>query len=273
MDLRKYRTLGRTGLKVSRLGVASGYGVPSTAVEKAYHEYGVNYFFLSSPRFKGGGMIEAVGNLAKTEREKMVIALHSYDRSGMLMRHYLDKGLRSLKIEYTDILILGWYNQMPPARVLDTALDLKAEGKVRFIGMSGHNRSTLGNMAKSVRLDSEKKDLSIDIFMTRYNAVHRGAEEDIFPYLTGESRPGIVTYTTTCWGKLLKKSKMPEGEEPLSAKDCYRFALSNTNVDLCLTGPKNEKEMDEALLTLDSSPLSEEEMERVKRIGDHIHMK
>ena len=70
MNFRSHTILGRTGLKVSRLGVASGYGVPSGSVEKAYHEYGVNYFFWSSPRRKG--FKEAVQHLAQTERDKMV---------------------------------------------------------------------------------------------------------------------------------------------------------------------------------------------------------
>jgi hypothetical protein len=36
--------LGRTGLRVGRLGVAAGYGVPADAVERAF-ERGANYFF------------------------------------------------------------------------------------------------------------------------------------------------------------------------------------------------------------------------------------
>lgn len=39
--------LGRTGLEVSRLGIASGYGVPAGAIEKAFHEHGLNYFYPS----------------------------------------------------------------------------------------------------------------------------------------------------------------------------------------------------------------------------------
>lgn len=254
--------MGRTRLKVSRLGIGSGYGVPSKAIEKAYHEYGVNYFFWSSPRRKG--MRKAVQNLVRTERNNMVIALQTYDHIGFSMRHFVEKGLNALNIEFADVLILGWFNHVPGGRVLETALRLKEEGKIRFLGMSGHVRTVFGQMARQV-------DNPVDIFMARYNAVHRGAETDIFPYLPEENRPGMITYTTTCWGKLLKDDKMPPAERPLSSTDCYRFSLSNPHVDLCLTGPKSEKEMDESLRTLDSSPLSSVEMERVRRIGDFIH--
>ena len=44
MDFTKRRTLGKTGIEVSRLGVAGGYGISGNGVEKAYKEYGINYF-------------------------------------------------------------------------------------------------------------------------------------------------------------------------------------------------------------------------------------
>ncbi len=45
IDFRERRTLGRTGLRVSRIGLAGGYGVPAAAVERAVEEYGINYFY------------------------------------------------------------------------------------------------------------------------------------------------------------------------------------------------------------------------------------
>ena len=54
VSFRDHVILGRTGLHVSRLGVASGYGVPDHAVERAFHEYAINYFYWSAPRFRGG---------------------------------------------------------------------------------------------------------------------------------------------------------------------------------------------------------------------------
>ena len=64
---------------------------------------------------------------------------------------------------------------------------------------------------------------------------------------------------------------MPPGEKPLTAAECYRFVLTNPSVDLCMTGPADEKQMDEALEALDAGPLNEEEMARVRRIGRHIY--
>ena len=83
----------------------------------------------------------------------------------------------------------------------------------------------------------------------------------------------MVTYTATRWGQLLKESKMPPGEKPLSAKDCYRFVLSNPAVDICMTGTRTLEMMRENLEILDSGALNAREMERIRRIGDHIYGK
>jgi len=259
---REPTTLGRTGLLVSRLGVASSYGVPAQAVEKAYHEFGVNYFYWGSLRRKGMG--EAIRHLASNQREKLVIALQSYDRTGLLMPRLAEKGLHTLGIDFADVLILGWMRRLPAGRMLDAALKLKDQGKVRFLAMSSHKRPLFAEAVS-------EPDLPIDIYMVRYNAAHRGAEQEVFPHLPSDNRPGITTYTATRWGQLLKARRMPPGERPMTASECYRFALTNPHVDLCITGPKNAREMDEALRTLESPPLSEEELERCRRIGDYVH--
>ena len=41
-DFKEHTPLGRTGLTVSRLGLAQGYGAPTAAIDKAIHEYGIN---------------------------------------------------------------------------------------------------------------------------------------------------------------------------------------------------------------------------------------
>ncbi len=45
INLREHTTLGRTGLQVSRIGLAGGYKVPAAAVEMAFNDYGINYFY------------------------------------------------------------------------------------------------------------------------------------------------------------------------------------------------------------------------------------
>jgi aryl-alcohol dehydrogenase-like predicted oxidoreductase len=262
MDFYAHTVLGRTGLHVSRLGIAAGYGAPSFAIEKAFREHGVNTFYWGARR--KDGMEDALRNLCRWERERIVVIFQTFDRSGFLMRRRHENGLSALGIEYSDILVLGWANREPAGRWLETALRLKEEGKVKFLGVSGHKRHILGGMAA-------RPELPFDVYMVRYNAAHTGAEQEIFPLLPGENPPGVMIYTATRWGQLLQARRMPPGEEPLTAADCYRFALSNPHVDLCMMGPRSAEELEGGLETLRLGPLSDEEMGRVRWIGGHVH--
>ncbi|MDJ0764576.1 MAG: aldo/keto reductase [Myxococcota bacterium] len=260
MDFSKKTYLGRTGLRVSRFGIAAAYGVPTRAVERAIEDYGINYLHWDR---KKPGMGSALKAVAHQKRDALVIAMQSYDHTGLMIRRGVEKGLKQLALDTIDILFLGWFNKMPGRRVLEVSRRLVDEGKVRFLGITGHNRQFHGQMART-------KDGPFDVLQVRYNAAHRGAEQDVFADLP-EHRPGITTYTATRWGKLLQANKMPQGETPLTAADCYRFVLTNPAVDVCLTGPRTEREMIEGLAALEKGPLSDEEMHRVCRIGDFVH--
>ena len=262
MDFKEKRILGRTGLSVSRLGLASGYGVPAKTVEKAFHEYGINYFYWSTPRKSAMG--DGLKNLIKDHREDIIIVLQSYDHIGITVKRSVHKGLKALGIEYADVILLGWQNWGPPKRLLNEAMELRENGLVRHIGMSGHSRRLFSEIA-------QRQNSPIDIFMLRYNAVHRGAENDVFPSLPKDKRQGITIYTATSWGKLLNPKKMPEGEAPVSAADCYRFVLTNPHADLCMMGSRTDEEFAQGVSALEKGPLSEEEMTRIKKIGDHIY--
>jgi aryl-alcohol dehydrogenase-like predicted oxidoreductase len=262
MDFNEKTTLGRSGLKVGRLGVASGYGAPTAAIEEAF-EKGCNYFYWGSLR--RSNMRDAIQNIsARGQREDLVVVLQIYNRIAGMFAASVESGLKKGKLDYADVLLLGWHNSIPSQRILDAALKLRDEGKVRYLAMSGHHRPAFPAVAK--------KDV-FDIFHIRYNAAHSGAEQDVFPKLPTADRPGVVIYTATCWGKLLKPGQMPAGEQTPRGSDCYRFVLSNPDVDVCMTGPKNREQMREALKALDLGPLSEEEMARIRKIGKHIRGK
>ena len=101
--------------------------------------------------------------------------------------------------------------------------------------------------------------------MIRYNAAHPGAEKDIFPHL-GTRQPSVVAYTATSWRALLRTPRSWT-ERPATAGDCYRFCLSSPHVDVVLTGPKTEAELDENLAALEKGPLSAEEDAWIRRLG------
>jgi aryl-alcohol dehydrogenase-like predicted oxidoreductase len=208
-------------------------------------------------------MAEAIRNIVGNgARDRLVILLQSYSRSASLMEFFYRKGLKTLGIDTADVLLLGWHNKTPSPRIIERALKMKERGMFRFLAVSSHNRKLFPVLARDERYD---------LLHVRYNAAHRGAEEEVFDQVDQDLRPGIVTYTATRWGDLLNPRKMPPGEAPPRAADCYRFALSHPSVDVCMTGPANRDQMREALAALELGPLSAEEMSRMRRIGDHIH--
>jgi aryl-alcohol dehydrogenase-like predicted oxidoreductase len=263
MDFKERVPFGRTGLMVSRIGLASGYGVPTAAIEKAFHEYGVNYFYLSL--LKRGHMVRAIRNLAPRHRDELRIVLAKPTFGGFFLQSFVERWLKKLKIEQADLVVLQDQRKPLRQKLVDRVHRLRDSGKVRFVGMSSHERPLFGRIARG------EVKAPVDFFQVRYNAVHPGAEQDIFPHLPQENRPGIVIFTATCWGRLLKPKLMPAGERPLAPADCYRFVLSHPDVNVCVTGPSTAAQMEDNLKALDAGPLDEEEMARVRRIGKHIY--
>jgi aryl-alcohol dehydrogenase-like predicted oxidoreductase len=176
----------------------------------------------------------------------------------------LKKDLRNLGIDHADVLILGYYNRKPNPRMLDKIFQLMEKGLIRNVALSSHKRNLFSQL---------EKEKLLDVIHVRYNAVNRGAEYDVFPFLTGNNRPGIVTYTATRWRQLLNPKRMPIDKNPLKAVDAYRFVLSNPNVDVCMVGAKDKKQMQENLGALELGPLDEEEMNYIRDIGDFIYGK
>jgi predicted aldo/keto reductase-like oxidoreductase len=255
MDLWEKTTLGRTGLRTSRIGL--GPGIEAKDVERAF-ERGINYLYWGSVRKPAFG--QGIANLAPKHRAEMVVVVQTYTRVAWMMRGSLERALRKLRIEYTDFLLLGWWQQPPPTRIVDAALALKAEGKVRHILVSCHNRPTFKTLAANPAFGG---------IMVRYNAAHPGAEREVFPVL-GEPKPGVVAYTATRWGALLDPRHTPAGEATPRASDCYRFALSHPAVDVCLSGPSNAAQLDETMSALDRGPMTEDELAWMKRVGEVV---
>ncbi|WP_319405505.1 aldo/keto reductase [uncultured Desulfosarcina sp.] len=265
MTFSEKKTLGRTNLKVGRLGISSSFGAPAAAYEEAF-ERGCNYFTWGTfIRGRSGPMRSAIRSItAAGRRDDLVVGMLTYAHHAWLTEHFFVKGLGDAGLEYADVLLLGWFPKRPPQKVIDGALKLKEKGLVRFIGLTSHNRKLFPELAR---------EGLFDVFHIRYNAAHRGAETETFPHLTGDDRPGVVSFTATDWRKLLGKRKLPHGETPLTAAECYRFVLSHPAVDVCMMGAKTLEQMRENLAVLDQGALTAEEMERVRMIGKLVYGK
>ncbi len=256
------RPFGRSGLRVSPLGLSASY-LPGERTVRTAADEGINLFFAYGfDRQMFHGLREAV----RARRDQLVLVSGAYNFVWWAqdVRRALEKRLRQFRTDYLDVfLFLG---VMKPAeftpRVRETLLRLKAEGKVRAIGISGHDRRLHGQLAASGEMDA---------LMLRYNAAHRGAEQDIFPH-TAAHDPGVLGYTATRWTYLLRRAKSwPRGGRVPTAGECYRFVLSNPNVHCVLTAPRSARELRENVAAVRRGALDPDDMTFMREFGDAVH--
>ena len=259
-----FATLGKTGRPVHRLGLSASYRPGKKAIYRALDE-GVNVFFFYGFDTQ---MTSVLRDVLKGRREKyfVVTGAYNYIWWHQNFRLALEKRLRQLQTDYLDaFLLLGVMKKKQfSADVRNELARLREEGRVRAIGISTHDRKFAGELAA---------EGALDLLMIRYNAAHRGAEQDIFPHLASFN-PGVVSYTATRWTFLLRRPRSwpRDGRLPTSGM-CYRFVLSNPHVHVCLSAPRNEKELLDDLAAARQGPLDQDEMEFMRKFGDVVHQK
>jgi len=267
-----FRMLPVIEKRVFRMGIAGNYGLDSSDVELAA-EQGANYWVWGASFKKvTAGIKEVIGK----NREKNVVALLGWGFFGWQILKSVEKALQKLNTDYLDVFKLGWLGRTSfySQGVVDSLLKLKQEGKIKAIGTSIHDRKRAGQLA----LDSE-----LDLLMIRYNAKHTGAEEDIFPHLK-KRNPVVVSYTALAWKQLINPVKgiemipWPDSKDkakipPLTPELCYRFVLSNPQVHLVLTGPKNREQLMVNFGAMQQGALTPEELNWIRQYGKLIRSK
>jgi 1-deoxyxylulose-5-phosphate synthase len=160
----EYVTLGKTGLKVSRICLGCmTYGAPATGELKGGRhawalneeesqpyfrqalDLGVNFFDTANV-YSSGASEEVLGNFLKTNarREAVVVATKVYGsmrdepNGGGLSRkaifHELEDSLRRLRTDYVDLYqIHRWDYGTPIEETLEALHDTVKSGKVRYI--------------------------------------------------------------------------------------------------------------------------------------------
>jgi aryl-alcohol dehydrogenase-like predicted oxidoreductase len=257
-----HTTLGGLGARVCRIGLSASYRPGEAAIRRAM-DAGVNLFFAYSIDRQ---MTKVLRAIPPGERERQVFVTGGYNlgfNRRPNLRRVLEKCLRRLRIDYLDVFL--FMGVLKPAHLSDFTLEqmqrLKEEGRIRAIGISCHDQEFLEVLARGGDLD---------VLMLRYNAAHRGAESRVFPAL-GEHGPGVISYTATRWGRLLRRPRSWPRDAPIpSARQCYRFALTDPHVDVALTAPSNAQQLDENLGALQDGPLDAEELAFMRRFGEAV---
>jgi aryl-alcohol dehydrogenase-like predicted oxidoreductase len=243
-----------------RLGLACNFGIDAQAAEAAF-ERGVNFVYYT--RSGTRGVRPAVQAALKRDRERMILcAGTTIGYFGANVRSAAERMLKVLGTDYLDIFLLHWLGVTSAFNdgTVKALLELKAQGKVRAIGVSIHDRPRAGKLAE---------DSPLDLLMLRYNAAHPGAERDVFPHLE-RRKPSVIAYTATSWRKLLRRPSGWDGPV-MTGPDCYRFCLSSAHVDVVLCGPKSVEELNENLTAIEKGPLTPEEDTWMRRFGAAVH--
>lgn len=265
MDLME-TTLGRTGLRVSRMGLAGGYLSQEKVVARAFDQ-GVNYFYWD-PRW--GAMTQGLRSVMPGKRDQMVIAAGSSLRTAPGVRHDLESSLKSLGTDYLDVFHIHYLKSQDEAAkifgrsgALEELTKAKREGFIRAVAVSTHDRSLARQLAETG---------AIDVLMIRYNCAHRGAEREVFP-TARQQGCGVVIYSALRWGSLLRApANWPSGRPVPTPAQCYRFVLECPDVHVVLTAPRNEAQLEENLKAAQLGPgLSPEDMEWLREFGDVVH--
>lgn len=259
--------------QVCRLGLATrgGSHLRPADVEHALAR-GVNYLNWCG---RPDGLSLALAGLGAA-RKQVVVAVQFQARDRAEAAREFDWILRELASDYLDVATLyyveserEWRQLSARGGVLEYLEEQKRLGRLRLIGLTSHQRKLAASWARSGRLD---------LLMIRYNAAHRGAEEDVFPVVSDLGIP-VVTYTALRWKALLRATpEDPPGFQPPPAAEWYRFCLAHPAVSVTLAAPSNRRELDEVLALLDDwrAPRPEERQvllahgDRVRRHAAHF---
>ena len=181
LDLPK-RTLGRTGLKVAPIGLGT---IPLFQASKELfisvvdkcQELGMNYIDLARGYHKGINE-EYAGEALKGKRGKFVITTKSTDYTKKIIED-VDKSLKALKTDYIDIYCFHelcqeeqWQTVISPDGAMNALKKAREQGKIRFIGISGHRSDQLTEIIKTG---------DIDVVILPFNFVFDDALKDLCP--------------------------------------------------------------------------------------------
>jgi aryl-alcohol dehydrogenase-like predicted oxidoreductase len=103
------------------------------------------------------------------------------------IRHEVEASLRRLGVERIDLYQMHWPAQdnTPIEAYWQTLLDLKAEGKVRAVGLSNHDAAQLAEAAAIG---------PVDTLQPPFSAIERGAAESILPWCEAQGT-GVIVYS------------------------------------------------------------------------------
>lgn len=249
-----YSTLGKTGMKVSRMAFGCMTTSDGSVIERAA-DTGINYFDTARV-YQGGNNERMVGAALKNYRQKVFIASKTQGKDGKTALADLDTSLKELQTDHLDVWHL--HSRSTPSMVNDELIEAqnsaKKAGKIRFAGVSFH-----GGHAEMI--PAMLKLNHFDVFLMSYNFTMDPATDALIAQarkanvgivamkgLAGGVRPTVGSYKIPA--DML--SRLSRSGAPAAA---IKWVLKNKNVDTIIPSITDNDQLDENLRAM-STPFA-----------------
>ena len=252
----EYRELGKTGLKISRLGFG---GIPIQRIDAEgtkvlLHKLvdaGVNYIDTARAYTVSESYL---GYALEGIRDKFVLATKSMARTKEAMAADVETSLKNLRTDYIDLYQIHNPNAkdfeavQAPGGALEALQEAKAADKIGHIGITLH----------SVELFRKAVELPwVETIMFPYDIVETQGEDLI--RICGEKNIGFICMKPLAGGAIE------------DATVALRFIVSNPNVTVVIPGMAETGELDQNVqATTDTAALTDAEQEKIQKIRNEL---
>ena len=252
----EYRVLGKTGLKISRLGFG---GIPIQRIDaegtktviRHLHDKGVNYIDTA----RGYTVSEEfLGYALEGIRQDFVLATKSMARTKEAMARDIETSLKNLRTDYIDLYQIhnpsaAELEQVQlPGGALEALQEARAAGKIGHIGITLH---PVDLFKKAVELPW------VETIMFPYNIVETQAEEMI--RICGQRNIGFIAMKPLAGGAID------------DADLALRFISKNPDVSVVIPGMATVAEAEQNFAAVcKSASLSEQEEEKIAKIRGEL---
>ena len=234
-----YRTLGKTGLKVTTVGFGCMITSDGSVVERA-SDLGITYFDTARS-YQSGNNERMVGAALKKKRKDLVLSTKTGAKNKADALAHIDTSLKELGTDWVDI----WYlhGKTNIADVTDELIDAqqtaKKAGKIRFAGVSTHS-------GQVQLIPALAKNPNIDVILTAYNftmepAINAAIEE------ASKAGKGIVAMKVMA-GRLKPEDPnaaiLKRGGAQLAA---LKWVTRNPNINTCIPSMTDNDQLDDNL--------------------------
>jgi aryl-alcohol dehydrogenase-like predicted oxidoreductase len=223
----EYRQLGRSGVRVSVLGLGCNRFGSKDVTQKDVNgiiasalERGVN-FVDTANTYNDGRSEETLGNALKGRLDEVVLATkfsfprkdgpNTWGASRYQAMQAVEKSLRRLQTNHIDLYYVHRWDDLTPIeetlRVLD---DFVRMGKVRYIGASAYASWQLAHANVLAEL---RGWTAFVVVQSEYHMLERSVEREVLPYCRAHG-VGFVPYYPLAGGFLTGKYKRGEPPPP-----------------------------------------------------------